>query len=79
MKGCANHWRIQILLLLQREPELTLDQTATALSIDFRVASEHIRRLGTGGLERKRYVGRHVHHALTSRAHNVLTFLGTLK
>ncbi len=79
MKGCANHRRIQILLLLRKEPELTLDQISTSLDIDFRVASEHIRRLATGELVLKRYAGRYVHHALTSRAKNILTFLGKLE
>ncbi|MBI2476260.1 MAG: hypothetical protein HYV67_03380 [Candidatus Taylorbacteria bacterium] len=79
LKGCANHRRVEILLLLGEEPELTLDQIASSLDIDFRVASEHIRRMGAGGLVIKRYQGRHVHHALTRRAKNILTFLGKLE
>lgn len=79
MKGCANHRRIQILLLLKNEPELTLEQIAAELDIDFRVASEHIRRMVTGGLVLKRYEGRSVHHALSARAKDTRTFLGKLK
>ena len=79
VKGYANHRRIQILVLLRKEPELTLDEIATALGIDFRVASEHIRRMSAGGLVLKRYEGRSVHHKLTARAKNILTFLGKLE
>lgn len=79
IKGCANHRRIQILILLNKEPELTLDQIATALDIDFRIASEHIRRMSTGELVLKRYQGRSVHHKLTTRAVDILTFLGKLE
>lgn len=79
LKGCANHRRIQILVLLAKEPELTLDQIATELDIDFRIASEHIRRMSYGGLVLKRYEGRCVHHALTGRALDILTFLGKLE
>lgn len=66
-------------MLLAKEPELTLDQIATALDVDFRVASEHIRRMSAGGLIMKRYEGRYVHHTLTSRAKDILTFLGKLE
>lgn len=79
LKGCANHWRIEILLLLKREPELTLEQIAERLEIDFRVASEHLRRMVAGGLILKRYEGRYVRHALTPRAKNIHTFLGMLE
>lgn len=79
VKGCANHRRIQILVLLRKEPELTLDEIATELAIDFRVASEHIRRMAAGGLVLKRYEGRSVHHKLTERAEDILTFLGKLE
>ena len=79
LKGCANHRRVQLLLLLAKEPELNLEQIAEHLDIDFRVASEHLRRMLAGGLILKRYRGRHVHHALTSRAKDILTFLRMLE
>lgn len=79
VKGCANHRRIQILILLAQEPELTLSQIAAELDIDFRIASEHIRRMSAGGLVLKRYRGRAVHHALTPRAKDIHTFLGKLE
>lgn len=78
-KGYANHRRVQILRLLEKEPDLTLSQVATELGIDFRVASEHIRRMVAGGLVLKRYRGRAVHHALTLRGKIIHTFLGKLE
>lgn len=79
LKGCANHRRVEILSLLKCEPELTLEQIAEHLGIDFRVASEHLRRMVSGGLVLKRYEGRYVRHALTDRAKNIHTFIGKLE
>ncbi len=72
MKGVANHRRVQILALLAQEPEMTLAQIAAELDIDFRITSEHIRRMSAGGLVLKRYEGRYVHHTLTPRARTFL-------
>lgn len=79
LKGCANHRRVEALCLLKQHPSLTLEEIAGYLGIDFRVASEHLRRMGTGGLIVKRYKGRYVCHTLTKRGHNILTFLRMLE
>lgn len=79
VKGCANHRRIEMLCLLRKKPQLTLEEIADQLGIDFRVASEHLRRMGTGGLIAKRYRGRYVCHTLTRRAHDIHTFLRMLE
>ena len=79
LKGCANHWRIQMMLLLARSPKLTLDDIARELGIDFRVASEHVRRMASGGLVFKKYRGRYVEHTLTERAKDILTFIRKLE
>ena len=79
LKGCANHRRVEMLCLLSKNPGLTLEQAAEHLKIDFRVASEHLRRMVTGGLISKRYAGRYVQHSLTRRAQYILTFLGKLE
>jgi predicted transcriptional regulator len=79
VKGCANHRRIEMLILLARTPRLTLDEIAGELGIDFRVASEHARRMAAGGLVQKKYRGRYVEHTLTERARDILTFLRKLE
>jgi DNA-binding transcriptional ArsR family regulator len=78
LKGCANHRRIETLLLLRTEPELTLEQIAEHLGVNFRTASEHMRRMAVGGLLMKRYEGTSVHHTLTRRGKDILAFLKTL-
>jgi len=79
VKGFANHRRVEILALLANEPDLSVEGIAERLNINFKTASEHIRRIALSGLVEKRYVGRSVHHRLTPRARNILTFLRMLE
>ena len=78
VRAFSNHRRIQILDLLQREPELSVEEIATTLRINAKTASEHIRRLAIGGLVLKRNAGAAVRHKLTTRARLTLKFLRTL-
>ena len=79
VKGFANHRRIQILELLRKKPELSVDEIATELDINFKTASEHVRRLAIAGLVLKRNEGHNVRHKLTNHASLVLKFLRTLE
>ncbi len=79
VKGAANHRRLEILDLLNKKPELSVDEIATGLKINFKTASEHIRRLYLSGLVVKRYDARNVRHKLTKRGCNILTFLRMLE
>jgi DNA-binding transcriptional ArsR family regulator len=79
IKGFANHRRLQILQLLGKAPELSVDQISTTLGVNFKTASEHIRRLAIAGLVLKRYEGSTVHHKLTPRAVFILKFLRILE
>lgn len=79
VKGFANHRRIEIIDLLGREPELSVDEVATKLKINTKTASEHIRRLAIAGLVLKRSDGSFVRHKLTTRAQNILKFLRILE
>lgn len=79
IKGAANHRRLQILNLLKKTPELSVDEIATELKINFKTASEHIRRLSIAELVIKRYENRNVRHKLTKRGSNILTFLRMLE
>ncbi len=79
VKGCANHRRVQILILLGEKPELSLFELAELLKINFKTASEHTRRLVISGLVMKRNEGAAVRHALTHRGHLILKFLRTLE
>jgi len=79
VKGFANHRRIEILQLLQKEPELSLVEIAETLKINFKTASEHTRRLALAGLVMKRNEGSAVRHALTRLGTTILKFLRTLE
>jgi DNA-binding transcriptional ArsR family regulator len=79
VKGFANHRRIEIMNLLDKSPELSVMEIADALRINFKTASEHIRRLAIAGLVMKRNEGSNVRHALTVPAKNILKFLRTLE
>lgn len=79
VKGFANHRRIEILYLLSRKPELSVFEIADELNINFKTASEHIRRLALAGLVMKRNEGSAVRHALTFQGNVILKFLRTLE
>ena len=79
VKGFANHRRIQILFMLRKTPELSVEEIADELDINFRTASEHIRRLAVADLVIKRNAGNSVRHKITPRAKSILVFLGTLE
>ena len=75
IKGFANHRRIQIMMLLEQEPELSVFEMADRLDINFKTASEHIRRLAIAGLVLKRSDGRSIRHKLTKQATLILEIL----
>jgi len=79
IKGAANHRRIEILMLLEKEPELSVFEISDTLRINFKTGSEHIRRLAIAGLVMKRSDGNSVRHALTGRGQSILKFLRTLE
>jgi len=79
VKGFANHRRLDILELLQRTPELSVEEIAEKLSIGYENTSDHIRKLAIAGLVMKRYDKKSVRHKLTPRAKVILTFCKTLE
>ena len=79
IKGFANHRRLDILELLQKTPELSVEEIAEKLSIGYVSASDHIRKLAIAGLVMKRNDNKAVRHKLTPRAKVILTFCKTLE
>ena len=79
VKGFANHRRIQILELLEKNPELSVIEITQELNMNFKTASEHIRRLAISGLIMKRSDGTNIRHRLTDRGLTILKFLRTLE
>lgn len=79
LKGVASHRRIQIIDLLDKQTELSLFEIAEHISINFRTASEHLRKLTIAGIVMKRSDGASVRHALTNRGKGILKFCRTLE
>ena len=64
-KGMANHRRIAILLLVTKNPGITLENIAESLDCNMKTISEHTRRLVQAGLVNKNYRGRNVEHSIS--------------
>ncbi len=79
VKGYANHSRLQIMDLLKREPELSVDEIAQRLRMGYMNTSDHVRKLATAGLVVKRSDGSSVRHRLTPRAESILVFCKKLE
>ncbi len=79
VRGFANHRRIQILEILQKKPELSVDEIATFLDISYKTVADHVRRLAIAGLVLKRNQDVSVRHRLTDRAQSILKFLRILE
>ena len=79
VKGFANHRRVQILQLLDETPALSVQEISRQLKINYKTASEHIRRLALAGLVLKRNRGVNVLHKLSSQGTTILKFLRILE
>lgn len=79
LKGGANHRRIDVLFLLDKQGKLTLDEIVEALKANYKTIAVHVGRLHKSGLVTKRYKASSVEHELTPRAHLVLNFLRILE
>ena len=79
VKGFASHRRLEMLELLKKRPELSLEETAEELNIGYKNASEHLRKLAIAGLVAKRNEGPSVRHKLTRRGQSILVFCRTLE
>jgi predicted transcriptional regulator len=65
LKGVANHRRIEILMLIERNNGITLENITKNLNCNIKTISEHTRRLVHAGLINKKYKGRSVTHTLS--------------
>ena len=79
VKGFANHRRLQILRILQKEPELSLQEISKKVKSDFKNISAHVNKMAIFGLVIKRNELHSVRHKLTKRGLEVLKFVRTLE
>jgi predicted transcriptional regulator len=75
IKGFANHRRLQILQLLDREPELSVQEISENLKSNFKNISAHINKMHISGLVLKRNEGNMIRHKLTKRGKSILQFV----
>ena len=79
IKSFANHRRIQILELLEKNSDLSVDQISQSLNVSFFTISDHIRKLSDNGLVEKRNKGRFVINSITRTGRNILSFCKMFK
>lgn len=75
LKGVANHYRIEILLLVAERDGMTLEGIADALGANEKTIGEHTRRLHQAGLINKNYRGKFVEHSLSPYGKTFVRFL----
>lgn len=75
LKGISNHYRIEILLLIDRQKDITLDGIVKNLKANEKTIGEHTRRLSQAGLINKNYSGNFVRHNLSPYGKKFVSFL----
>lgn len=79
IKGFANHRRLQILELLKREPELSVQEISEKTKSEFKNISAHINKMAVAGLVMKRSDSKSIRHKLTKRGIIILKFVRMLE
>ena len=75
LKGMANHYRIEILLLIGKRKAVTLEEIVETIRANEKTLGEHTRRLFQAGLINKKYRGRFVEHTLSPYGKTFVNFL----
>lgn len=79
LKGVANHTRIDIIIVLENYPYLTLEEISVRLPLNYKTASAHVKTLESAGLIRKQNHKTSVRHSLTQQGKTILKFLRMLE
>ncbi|MEK7219276.1 MAG: helix-turn-helix domain-containing protein [Patescibacteria group bacterium] len=79
VKGIANHRRLQILDLLEKEPELSVQEISERLKSEMKNISAHITKMAISGLLMKRSDSKSIRHKLTKRGIVILKFVRMLE
>ena len=74
-KGVANHRRLEILNIVNKNDGMTLGQIAENLNCNFKTISEHTRRLVHAGLLNKKYQAQEVSHSLSPYGKKFIIFI----
>ncbi|OGH46969.1 MAG: hypothetical protein A3A51_01170 [Candidatus Levybacteria bacterium RIFCSPLOWO2_01_FULL_39_10] len=79
LKGISNHYRIEILLLIANNKDITLVGIVEGLKANKKTIGEHTRRLYQAGLINKKYHGNYVQHNLSPYGKKFVAFLKSLR
>lgn len=71
----ANHWRIESLEIIIKNPGITLEEIVKKTGGNFKTLSEHIRKMKVAGLINKKYSGRSVTHTASPYGEKFYKFL----
>jgi len=74
-KGISNHYRIDILFVIDQHKIISLDKISKILDANPKTIGEHTRRLYRAGLINKNYNGRFVEHSLSPYGKFFVKFL----
>lgn len=75
LKGMANHYRIEVLLVVAGHAGITLEAIVDELGANPKTIGEHTRRLYQAGLINKKYRGKFVEHNLSPYGKIFVNFL----
>lgn len=75
LKGISNHYRIEVLLLIDKNKDITLDAIVEKLKANEKTIGEHTRRLFQAGLINKRHHGNFVLHSLSPYGKKFVSFI----
>ena len=76
-KGAANHRRIDILALVNKHQDVSVEEIADFLNANVKTISSHTQSLVRAGLLNKKYRGRRVEHELSPYGEAFLSFMRT--
>ena len=79
LKGMANHYRIEILLLIAERDGITLDGIVETIGANEKILGEHTRRLVVAGLVNKKYRGKFVEHTLSPYGKSFVKFIHSFR
>lgn len=79
VKGFANHRRLEVIELLSKYPNLSVDQISQNLDVNFATISDHVRKLADAGIVEKRYKGQMVLNKLTKKGKDIMIFCKILE
>ena len=74
-KGAANHRRIAILAIVDKNEGLTVEEISSGLDANFKTISQHTKALVHAGLLNKKYLGRQVAHSLSPYGKSFIRFI----